>query len=237
MVKAYQRYALAAPPGGSLGVVTSTTCGDVLWADGTGSTCLSATLDAISLWNLRTGVQVGVLREEGCEAEVSAMAISGNKGTYIAAGHTDGKVRLWGRTTLQMHVALDGHKSAVTTLTFNSEATMLASGSADTDIIVWDVVAEVGMFRLRGHKGAVTSVAFMSGGTKGLLVSGSKDALVKIWELAGQHCVQTLVGHRSEVWSVAVELAHDRLVTGGADGELRLWNISKRDKQHRAGQE
>lgn len=90
-------------------------------------------------------------------AEVTKIALSPNS-SQLAAGYSDGSVRLWdiaGRTCL---VTLSGHSGAVTALQFSSNGALLASGSADTTLIMWDVVGEAGLCRFRGHKDAVTDL-------------------------------------------------------------------------------
>jgi len=230
MVKAYQRYSLA--DSGTLGVIASSVCPDVLWIDGSGSgggtLALSASLDAVILWNLRTGSAVATMRDADADAEVTSLAAD-SSGRLVASGYQDGKVRLWDRASWTLRVALDGHRSAVACVAFSADGQLLATGSHDTDIIVWDCVAESGMFRLRGHKDAVTAVAFIPGNGSGRLVSGSKDSLIKVWEIDAQHCVQTITGHRSEVWSIAADVGAQRVVSGGADAELRVWSLTAPD--------
>jgi len=129
----------------------------------------------------------------------------------------------------------------------------LASGGADGVVILWDVIAETGLFRLLGHRGPVSGIAFVrpsldaaetsaqSGGVDGLVTSGS-DGLVKVWDLNGQCCVQTLTGHRGSVGCLDCSIlsppgggrdggddgesrAKWRLVTGCADGQVRVWSV------------
>ena len=61
--------------------------------------------------------------------------------------HMSGRVHLWDYLSRERTVTFNGHRGAVTSLTFNAKATLLASGSRDTDVIVWDVVSESGLFR------------------------------------------------------------------------------------------
>ena len=119
----------------------------------------------------------------------------------------------------------------------------LASGGADGVVILWDVIAETGLFRLLGHRGPVTGITFVrpsgmdASGVDGLVTSGS-DGLVKVWDLNGQCCVQTLTGHRGSVGCLDCcilsrpgggsqdgDEAKWRLVTGCADGQVRVWSV------------
>ena len=98
---------------------------------------------------------------------------------------------------------LKGHRSAITSLCFDTDGVTLCSGGADCDIVLWDLVSYTALCRLRGHKDAVTGVSFLSssstpssssqgaaagsssasavvGGAQQLLVSVSKDSLMKV---------------------------------------------------------
>ena len=48
-----------------------------------------------------------------------------------------------------------------------------------------------------------------------------------MWQLDIQSCVQTIVGHRHQVWSIDISADHRRLVTGSADAELRLFDLTE----------
>lgn len=130
-------------------------------------------------------------------------------------------------------------------------AARLASGGSDGTVVIWDIVAETGLFRLLGHRGAVTDVTFVrpGGGTFDSLITSSADGLVKVWDLEGQCCAQTIANHRGEVvCSASARLGEVnqyglnegndnrstsgrwRLVTGCADGGVRVWSVSEPEK-------
>lgn len=90
-------------------------------------------------------------------AEVTAIALSPSS-NQLAAGYSDGSVRLWDISSRTCLVTLSGHSGAVTALCYSSSGSLLASGSADTSVIVWDVVGESGLCRFKGHKDAVTDL-------------------------------------------------------------------------------
>ena len=128
----------------------------------------------------------------------------------------------------------------------------LASGGADGVVILWDVIAETGLFRLLGHRGPVTGITFLrpsgsdASGVDGMVTSGF-DGLVKVWDLNGQCCVQTLTGHRGSVGCLDCSILRPpgggvggeddigrtekwRLVTGCADGQVRVWSVEAASK-------
>lgn len=56
-----------------------------------------------------------------------------------------------------------------------------------------------------------------------LIISGGNSGHLKIYNLDGKE-IASLIGHTGEIWSMAVD--EQRLVTGGNDQVLRLWDLS-----------
>ena len=165
----------------------------------------------------------------------------------------DGSIRIWDSRIATVIITFNGHRSAVTALSFDRQGVRLASGAKDTDLIVWDLVAETGLFKLRGHKDQITALAFIqpdisenapsdqevnghgvahSGQSDGFadhagfLITTGKDALIKIWDLGSQHCIETHVAQSNgECWSMGVSPDQSGCVTAGNDGELKVWAI------------
>lgn len=167
--------------------------------------------------------------------------------------YEDGSIRLWDSQTPRVIISFDGHRSAITTLTFDKSGDRLASGAKDTNIILWDLVAEVRLFTLRGHKDQITALHFLqlsseqgiqeegeevngndmltnghsnSDGGEGFLLTTSKDALIKIWDISSQHCIETHVAQTNgECWAMGVSPDSSGCITAGNDGELKIWAI------------
>lgn len=148
-----------------------------------------------------------------------------------------------GATYLQRDpLVLQGHRVAVralcwqTTSTDATTSSILASGGNDGTVLLWDVVAETGLYRLRGHRGPITQLLFVAASKQQpqqqYLVSTSLDQLVKVWDLDAQVCVQTVATHRGEVTCAAsvLSLSNPRLLTGAADGYVRVWKVEQRSE-------
>jgi len=223
MSKTYLRYQLRE----AFGVISgSPSASSVMAVYNNGKTVLSACLENINIWNLKQGSLEASLTEVGNTAQVSSICMSPDtKRAILAAGYTDGKIRVWDLTEKTVLLTLTGHKTAVSSLRYNSNGSLLASGSADTNVIVWDCVAESGLYRLHGHKNKVTDLVFFTTSTCNFLITASMDTHVKVWDLETQHCVQTLTGHRGEVWSLDICLSSLLLVTGSTDKQLRIWEL------------
>ncbi|KAJ9117587.1 hypothetical protein QFC22_004437 [Naganishia vaughanmartiniae] len=257
MVRSYQRHG----PTKAFGIINSPAPTASLSSNGRIAR-VPAWEDVLS-WDIRTGEQVGMWHSQGVEAEVTVLSpapttADGNQ--VFAVAYKDGSIRLWspsqGNPEGVEIVTLNGHRNAITSLTWDTLGTRLFSAAGDGEVVVWDTVEEVGLFRLKGHRGAVTSIHYLphpstegegrtAGGHPGFLVTTSKDTFLKLWDLGTQHCVQTVIVGRGEVTSCAVrdgiEAAADgeveegqetsgswTIVTGSGDGEVKCWSISKR---------
>ena len=146
----------------------------------------------------------------------SGSALGGAAATRLASGGSDGAVVVWDIVAETGLFRLLGHRGAVTDISFIRPG--LGSG--------------------------VQATASNLASTFDGLVTSSAEGLVKVWDLNGQCCVQTIANHRGEVsCSAAVRLggslstaeADDdssnegrwRLVTGCADGAVRVWSVTK----------
>ncbi|CAO1614464.1 unnamed protein product [Sympodiomycopsis kandeliae] len=251
MVRSYLRH----EPTQAFGVICSTTARSILDADG--KTAYVPALEDVLVWDVRKGEQLDMWHEIGHRSPVTALARcpSPTSSHLFAVGYEDGSIRIWDSTTSTAQLTFNGHRKAVSALTFDSSGMRLASASQDTTIILWDLVAETGIFRLKGHRDLVTDLAFVktpsshptdsvassssanpeSADGSGFLLSTSKDGLLKVWDLALQHCIETIVPGKGELWSLAVlenpptsdsSTSSDSLVlTGSADGEVKLWSL------------
>lgn len=175
---------------------------------------------------------------------MSLVTLNSSEVLICTDSYDDGIIRLWDAKIATVIVSFNGHHSAVTTLAFDESGTRLASGAKDTDIVLWDLVAEIGLFKLRGHKDQVTAIHFLQpkqqledGHTNGVASNGinshdgflltvGKDALIKLWDLSTQHCIETHVAQTNgECWALGVSPDEHGCMTGGNDGEIKIWAL------------
>lgn len=187
-------------------------------------------------------------RENGCKTQVTKIAQSKTDRDVFAVGYDDGYIRIWDSKIATVIVSFNGHRSAITALSFDNSGVRLASGAKDTDVIIWDLVAEVGLFKLRGHKDQITGLEFLqpvvpsktngevSGGavipvansstSDGFLITTGKDSLIKLWDVASQHCIETHVAQSNgECWALCISPDGSGCITAGNDGEIKVWSI------------
>ncbi|PGG96806.1 hypothetical protein AJ80_09778 [Polytolypa hystricis UAMH7299] len=243
MVKSYLKF----EPSKTFGLVTSGSS-NVVWTKdegaasaaqqtGAGRAVVSAGEEVIC-WDIKKGELLSKWRDTDCNAQVTAISHSAVDKDIFAVGYEDGTIRIWDAGLGTVMISFNGHKTAVTHLAFDSAGVRLASGSKDTDIILWDLIAETGTIKLRGHTDQITSLHFLTDLSSentdgpsetdkgGFLLSTGKDSLLKVWDLSSQHCIETHVAQSNgECWSLGLSPDQSGFITGGNDGELRVWSI------------
>ena len=203
----------------------------------------AAANEEVLCWDVKKGELMSRWRDNTCTDEVTVICRSEVDPDVFAVGYADGSIRIWDARTSTVIISFNGHKSAVTVLTFDQSGVRLASGSKDTDIVVWDLVSETGLFKLRGHKGQITGLQFLhpssasqedgaddeemdTDADQAFLLSTSKDALIKIWDVTTQHCIETHIAQTNgECWALGVSPDGSGCITAGNDGELKVWAI------------
>ncbi|KNG46548.1 WD40 repeat-like protein [Stemphylium lycopersici] len=251
MVKSYSKYEQT----DAFGVVVTATS-NIVWTPegliqpGSSRTAgagraYAAANEEVLCWDIKKSELVSRWRDNSCTEEVTVICRSDVDPDVFAVGYSDGSIRIWDARTSTVIISFNGHKSAVTVLTFDQSGVRLASGSKDTDIVIWDLVSETGLFKLRGHKGQITGLQFIHPGNapqddgeedgdadmdpdQAFLLSTSKDALIKIWDVTTQHCIETHIAQTNgECWALGVSPDGSGCITAGNDGELKVWAIDQ----------
>ena len=151
-------------------------------------------------------------------------------GKQLAVGYADGVIEIFNLESKESICTLSAHRSAISSLRYDSIGLKLVSGSLDNDIVVSDVVAQIGKCKLTGHTAPVTEALFMQK-YHDVVVSSSKDTHIKFWNIESQCCFKTIVDHRSEVWGITFMRNDDFLVTGSADTQLCVYKIAENSNQ------
>lgn len=163
---------------------------------------------------LNTGVRVGRVKH----AKPVTDAAFGPADQLVASVGKDRVARLWKRSTwTEIHV-LKGHVGQVLGVAFDRTGGRLATSSTDQTARIWRTDKGTSSSTLYGHIAYVSDVAF---GPGGVLATASGDGTGRTWRQNGQPA-WALRGHTGPVRRVA--FAGETVVTGGADGTVRLWD-------------
>ncbi|KAG8729891.1 hypothetical protein FRC12_020645 [Ceratobasidium sp. 428] len=158
---------------------------------------------------------------------------------------SEDKAKVW-----KTRKTLRNHLDAVRAVAFHPSEMCLASGGDDFTIKIWrlDPSALTSNSRqiqqstdiepqlnLRGHTAPITCLVASQ---RGLLFSASMDASIRIWAFPPESLQPyapydpsyfrgELVGHTDVVWGLAVVRDGTWLASGGADGMIKVWEVSE----------
>ena len=153
---------------------------------------------------------------------VLAAAVSADGG-LVAVGGTNSKVRVFNAYDGSKLYELTAHNDWVTALRFSPDDQLLASADRAGGLYVWEAETGREVHNLRGHNGGVTALTFRPDSQ--LLVSAGKDGTARAWEMENGRQVRQWQAHTSACLSI--ECSTDgRLVTSGADGQIRIWDAN-----------
>ncbi|KER27831.1 hypothetical protein T265_13711, partial [Opisthorchis viverrini] len=94
-----------------------------------------------------------------------------------------------------------------------------ASGDQSGEIKLWDLRDESPLLH-KGHTDEITALRM----NEAYLVSSSKDGFVRVWDLVSK--LTTCLGQLAHLSPVlCMELRFLRILTGCADGRVRMWNL------------
>jgi WD40 repeat protein/tRNA A-37 threonylcarbamoyl transferase component Bud32 len=211
--------------------------GGVAWRSD-GRQCASAGADrVVKVWDVDNGQAIYTL--PGHSKEVVAVVYSPDGG-HLASASLDKTVKLWDLATGREVRTLRGHTDEVRGVAFSPDGQHLASASEDKTVKIWDVATgrEVHSFH-EAHGQGVHGVTFSPDGKH--LASAGADRMVKLWFTApydgplGQKTASyggllELRGHLEKVNSVAFSPDGRRLVSGGVDQTIKVWDITRRQE-------
>ena len=205
-------------------VVTSLACPP----DGSALTyhLVSGSVDkSIRLWNVITGQTVGKLK--GHTKGVTSVAISATNPNIICSGSTDHTAAIWDARANKRIRKLIGHRESVDACAISIDGELLCTASEDGTLRVWDLATGQCLNVCRSHKDAgwIYSIDF-SPGDRNVLCVGTHKHTVEVWDISGNQggkLLQVLTGHRDAVMSVGFSKNGSKIISGGMDNDMRLW--------------
>eukprot|EP01062_Namystynia_karyoxenos_P057243 TRINITY_DN48203_c0_g1_i1.p1 TRINITY_DN48203_c0_g1~~TRINITY_DN48203_c0_g1_i1.p1 ORF type:complete len:650 (+),score=175.77 TRINITY_DN48203_c0_g1_i1:98-1951(+) len=192
---------------------------------------LSGGLDhTVRLWDRAESACVKVLTGHG--DKVWCLQLAGDR---AVSGSSDKSVRVWDVATGDCLGSLRDHRTSVSCVRMRDN--IVVSGSAGNSIRIWDINTGQCMYKLRGHQKGVFCLQF----DHSKLISGSLDSTLRVWDpRASFRCVRELKvaptdtpgpGER-ERGIICFAYDDTKLVSGGADNLVKVWDIRQWDLLH-----
>jgi len=172
-------------------------------------------------------------------------------GRWLVSSSQDRSTRVWAwQQAGPALLTLGGHHGAVWCARFSRDARQIVTAGDDKKVIVWDLGQELKPESrvFRGHLSSVYAADFSPDGRS--VVSGDYDGNLLVWEPgrvlqdiqaiqrrleetdnepgAGDAAIQrSLSGHTDAVRAVAYSEDGRRIISGGNDNAVRIWDLDK----------
>jgi len=149
---------------------------------------------------------------------VQAVAYSPD-GKTIAAGATDGTIRLWNATSHTLRQTIRTDAPAVATLAFSPDGKQIAAIDG-TAVDLWDVATGQ---RVRHLDEGAQPLALAYAPDGALLAIARADGMVTLLATTGNAAPRTLAGGQTSLRVVAFAADGFTVAAGGDDGQVHLW--------------
>jgi WD40 repeat protein len=189
-----------------------------------------------TIWNVQTGERI---REFPQGEYVHAVAYDG-AGERLAAGGSDGIVRIYRVADGKLLASLEGHEDAVLSVRFSPDDRLLLTSGYDHTARLWDVAVQKELQKLQGHTWWVWSAEFSPDGEQ--IVTAGQDGKAVVWRRSPPNSSGDAIPkspaeserpfertleftrHNGPVYAARFAPAGDSVATAGYDGRVLLWN-------------
>jgi WD40 repeat protein/tRNA A-37 threonylcarbamoyl transferase component Bud32 len=147
-------------------------------------------------------------------------------GRWIAAGGSDGLLRIWSSDGRGEPRVLRGPSGSVQSVAFSPDGRRIATALADSTIRIWNLDSGGPPLVLTGHTESATRAEFSPDGTR--IASASQDGTVRVWSADGHGDPLVLRGHTSFVNAVSFSPDGRRIASCSLDETVRVWSADGR---------
>ncbi|KAL4749075.1 hypothetical protein BDW72DRAFT_179035 [Aspergillus terricola var. indicus] len=145
-------------------------------------------------------------------------------GHYFVSGGHDKTARLWVTDHIRQQRIFVGHEQDVDCVCFHPNSAYVFTGSSDRTVRMWAVTTGNAVRMFTGHTGNITALACSRDGKT--LASADDHGSILLWDLGPGRLLKRMRGHgKGGIWSLSWSVESNVLVSGGADGTVRVWDV------------
>ena len=193
--------------------------------------CTSSSDCTMSLWSIKDGYRIGVMK--GHTRTVTACTAN-KSGKLIVSVSLDMSIRVWNGSDGKFVSVLKtpGNASQINCVAFHPEGQLVAVGCWDSTVKVWDTYNKKRLKVLKGHKTSVQACIYIS---TTHIVSASMDGEVRIWSTRSGITVGVINGHSAPITSINSTPSGQHLITASNDKLVKVWAGSLGTPLHNLG--
>ncbi|OIP37678.1 MAG: hypothetical protein AUK47_13190 [Deltaproteobacteria bacterium CG2_30_63_29] len=142
---------------------------------------------------------------------------------FVVVGRANGRIDVYNQANGLPITQFNGHKGAVTALTFRPDTEEFLSAGEDGQIHLWSITEACRAGTWPGIRGRQSTLEFSPFGY--IFASGEVDGRIRLWSLLEQRPLGELLAHQGPVTALHFLPEGRFLASGGLDGTLLLWDI------------
>ncbi|KAJ5718989.1 hypothetical protein N7493_007444 [Penicillium malachiteum] len=146
-------------------------------------------------------------------------------GHYFVSGGCDRAARLWVTDHIRQRRMFVGHEQDVDCVCFHPNSAYVFTASSDKSVRMWAITTGNAVRMFTGHTGPITALECSPNGK--ILASADTQGSIFLWDLAPGRLLKQMRGHgKGGIWSLSFSAESTALVSGGADGTVRVWDVT-----------
>jgi WD40 repeat protein len=186
------------------------------------------------VWDTSNAAKPNVLPNQYDTIEAVAFDPDGKE---LLIGSNDKKVRCFTSLTTDDGPILDAHNDRVQAVAFSPKSGFIfLTGGLDRIVKVWDQQKVVNVINFDQSEGGITGLAFLNNGSQ--FVGSSLDGRLYWWGVNRDdrknawsgYQFRTEMAHPGGVYTLGRSANGQRIITGGADKIVNVWNIDNGGK-------
>jgi WD40 repeat protein len=179
----------------------------------------TVTVSGLSVYDLSNGKQM--ILQDQAKVEIRCLQFSPDS-KLVAAGGSDGAIRLWDRTTGKLMHRLEIPKGP-SALAFSADAKRVLVADKENTVQAWDIET----WKLRSEvKNLPAPAEVLVPVSNGKLLIGDAKGFVTLWDSSEKRIVYRLPASAAGIWSIAATKDEQKFATAGADHVVRFFELS-----------